>query len=284
MQDEKPSATAWRVAVARAAHQVLDHPKIFDDPLALRIVGAGADGRSPATLVSDRYRRSIRAKFLRAVLIARSRIAEDALVAAFARGVRQYVVLGAGLDTFAYRHRHAGLHVFEVDHPATQAWKRTILGHAGIPEPESLNFVAVDFERQTAMEGLRAAGFDRESPAFFAWLGVTMYLREEVVYSVLREIASLPSPSGVAFDYALASSELSMLARIGVAAANRRLTREGEPWLTFFKPHELDAKLREIGFREVHDWSPDDINTAFFGNRSDGLRVSSVARVVVASA
>jgi len=283
VQDEKPSATAWRVALGRAAHQIYDAPKIFDDPLALRIVGAYAQGQSPETFFSQRYKRSIRTTLLRAILAARSRIAEDELAAAVTHGVRQYVLLGAGLDTFGYRNPHPGVRVFEVDHPATQAWKRKILGLAAIPEPDSVTYVPVNFERQTAMDGLIAAGFDASSPAIFAWLGVTMYLPEETVFAVLRAIAALPPASGVVFDYAIAKSEMSLVGRMAVAAVNQRLKQIGEPWVTFFSPGALATHLNALGFHRIRDLGPKELNARYFSGRTDGLRVSSVAHVMTAS-
>ena len=193
------------------------------------------------------------------------------------------MLLGAGLDTFAYRNPHPALRVFEVDHPATQAWKRTLLARAAISEPESLTFVPVDFERQTVMNELLAAGFDRSAPALFAWLGVTMYLSEAAVYSVLEAIAGLPPPSGVVFDYAVAGSELNLVTRMVVAIVNRRLTREGEPWVTFFTPRALAAALKTLGFHRVRDWGPEELNATYFSGRTDGLQVSAAARVVAAS-
>ena len=283
MQDEKPSATAWRVALGRAAHQIFDNPRIFDDPLALRVVGAQADGRSPESFFRERYQATRRSTFVRALVVVRSRLAEEELDAAVRRGVRQYVLLGAGLDTFAYRNPHPGVRVFEVDHPATQAWKRKILRRAAIAEPDSATFVPVNFERQTAMDGLITAGFDPSAPAFFAWLGVTMYLQEDAVYAMLRAIAALPSGSGVVFDYAVSRSEMSLVSRLAVAIVNRRLKRIGEPWISFFNPGSLAEKLRSFGFREIRDIGPDDLNLRFFSGRTDGLRVSPVAHVLVAS-
>jgi methyltransferase (TIGR00027 family) len=283
VQDEKPSATAWRVALARAAHQLFDRPKVFDDPLALRIVGAYAPGNSPESFFHDRYKFTRRARFVRALLVVRSRVAEEELAAAVQRGVRQYVLLGAGLDTFAYRNPHAGLRVFEVDHPATQAWKRKILRRAGIVEPESLTFVPVNFERQTAMEGLVASGFDRSAPAFFAWLGVTMYLPEDAVYSVLQTIAAEPPGSGVIFDYTVSKNEMSLLGRLMVAVVNRRLRRINEPWVTFLSPEILASKLRSFGFHDVRDWSAGELNARYLSGRTDSLRVGPVGRLMIAS-
>jgi methyltransferase (TIGR00027 family) len=283
VQDEKPSATAWRVALGRAAHQFFDTPKIFDDPLALRIVGAYSQGRTPETFFHERYPRTRRSTFVRALVVVRSRLAEDELAAAAGRGVRQYVVLGAGLDTFAYRNPHAGLQVFEVDHPATQAWKQKILSRAAFPAPESLTFVPVDFERQTAMDGLVAAGFNRSLPAFFAWLGVTMYLQEDAVYAMLRDIASMPSGSGVIFDYAVSKREMSLLSRLAVEVVNRRLKRIGEPWVTFLDPATLAARLASLGFHDIRDFGAEELNARFFTGRTDSLRISPVGRVMIAS-
>lgn len=283
MQEEKPSATAWRVALARAAHQIFDTPKIFDDPLALRIVGAYSQGRNPETFFHNRYKPTRRSTFVRALVAVRSRLAEDQLAAAVGDGVRQYVLLGAGLDTFAYRNPHEGVRVFEVDHPATQSWKRKILSRAAIQTPESLTFVPVNFERQTAVEGLTAAGFDRSSPAFFAWLGVTMYLQEDAVYSMLRDIAGMPARSGVIFDFAVSKQEMTLLSRLAVSVVNRRLKRIGEPWVTFLAPATLTARLASLGFHDIRDLSAEELNARFFSGRSDGLRVSPVGRVMIAS-
>ena len=154
-----PSGTALRVAAVRAAHRLLDDPVVFDDPLALSILGPEAE----AAMRADPYRfNDPISRGLRASLIVRSRVAEDELARAVAAGVRQYVVLGAGLDTFAYRNPFEDLRVFEIDHPATQAWKRECLDKAGIAIPDSLTFAPVDFEEGvTLAEGLAAAGFDR---------------------------------------------------------------------------------------------------------------------------
>jgi methyltransferase (TIGR00027 family) len=271
------------VALGRAAHQLFDQPTVFDDPLALRIVGAEAHAPSSEAFFHERYKFTRRAKFVRALVVVRSRLAEEELAAAVSRGVKQYVVLGAGLDTFAYRNPHAGLRVFEVDHPATQRWKRKILRRAGITEPDLLTFVPVNFERQTAMEGLVASGFDRSAPAFFAWLGVTMYLPEDAVYAMLRDVAAMAASSGIIFDYTVARSEMSLLARLMVLIVNRRLRRINEPWITFLSPAALAARLRSLGFGDVRDLSAQNLNTRYFSGRSDRLRVSDVGRVMIAS-
>jgi len=196
MQLEKTSRTAWAAAAHRAAHQVLEQGRIFTDPLALRILGQDAE---TVAREAEEYPSRRRMRIFVAV---RSRFAEDALVAAVRGGVRQLVVLGAGLNTYAYRSTLGDrLHVFEVDHPATQAWKRQRLEDAAIAIPSSLTFAPVDFERQTLAEGLAAAGFDPAQQTFFTWLGVVPYLTEEAVWRTLGFIASLPNGAHAVFDY-----------------------------------------------------------------------------------
>jgi methyltransferase (TIGR00027 family) len=195
------SRTANKVAIRRAAHQLFDQPKVLDDPLAVPIIGVEAVEKLRS---SPKERQHPISRAFRAFMAARSRYAEDQLAKAIEERVAQYVVLGAGLDTFAYRNPHAAyLQVFEVDHPATQAWKLERLQTAGIAIPTSLKFVPVDFERQTLAAGLAQGGFDSGSPAFFSWLGVTPYLTRESCIATLRFIAQLPPGSGVAFDFAV---------------------------------------------------------------------------------
>lgn len=268
MHNAAPSRTALGVAIRRATHQLLDAPKVFDDPLAVAI--AGGESERP----SDAERSFSRA--LRAFLVVRSRYAEDQLSSAVGSGIRQYVVLGAGLDTFAYRNpfRSAGLHVFEVDHPATQEWKRAQLREAGIAVPPTMTFAAVDFERQSLGDGLRAAGFDRQRPAFFSWLGVTPYLSRAAFDATIQFIASLPSSSGVVFDFAVERALLSPAQQLALDALAARVARAGEPFQLFFDPAALAADLTRLGFASIEDLSGDQINARYFAGRADGLAVS----------
>jgi methyltransferase (TIGR00027 family) len=272
MEQARASHTALRVAMRRAAHQLADEPKVLDDPLALKILGPRALARVQGGegTGGDRLSRA-----LRAFMAARSRYAEDELARAVARGAAQYVVLGAGLDTFGYRNPHAerGLRVFEVDYPATQEWKRRQLETAEIAIPPSVTFAPVDFERQTLAEGLRDAGFDREKPAFFSWLGVTMYLTDEAIASTLGFVVSLPPGGGIVFDYVVPRESLGIIERMALDAIAKRVEAAGEPFVTFFEPKALDARLKQIGFRSVEDLGADEINARYFRNRSDGLRV-----------
>jgi methyltransferase (TIGR00027 family) len=205
VQQGKPSRTALRVALRRAAHQILDRPLILDDPLAVRIIGSEEASKLPGDSESE----DAATRGMRAFMAVRSRFAEDELAAAVAGATKQYVVLGAGLDTFACRNPHAGLRVFEVDHPATQQWKRELLQRAGIGIPAETVFVPVDFERETLSTGLERSGFRLDAPAFFSWLGIVPYLSERAFEDTLNFIAALPKPSGVVFDYAVTKSALS---------------------------------------------------------------------------
>jgi methyltransferase (TIGR00027 family) len=257
------------VAERRAAHQLLDKPLVFEDPLAVRIIGARAEANLP-----EQPKNFVAARF-RAFMAARSRFAEDELRDAVARGVRQYVILGAGLDTFAYRNPYRELRVFEVDHPSTQAWKRKRLAQVGIPVPSSMTFAPVDFTRETFDDGLRNAGFDESAPAFFSWLGVTMYLEPEIVLGTLRAIREMQSSNAVVFDYAVPRETLGLVGRFALDAVSRRVKKAGEPFKGFFAPSELVSKLRELGYTHIEDLGSAEIDERYFRGRTDKLRSGS---------
>ena len=274
MQEGKFSKTAQRVAIRRAAHQLLDEPRVLDDPLALRIIGSEA----AAALRSDPKEDHAFARAFRAFMAARSRFAEDELARAVETGVSQqritqYVILGAGLDTFAYRNPHPGLRVFEIDHPATQDWKREQLQSAGIPIPPSLTFVPVDFEHQTLANALARSGLDLNAPAFFSWLGVTPYLTREACMTTLSVIAKMPAGSGVVFDFAIDPALLNAGQRQALDALSKRVAAAGEPFQLFFDPAKLQHELKTLGFRRTEFLQGAQINARDFQNRADGLCV-----------
>jgi methyltransferase (TIGR00027 family) len=269
MQEGQFSRTAQRVAIRRAAHQLLDEPKVLDDPLALRIIGAEA----AEALRSSRRERHGFSRAFRAFMVARSRYAEDQLAQAVAHGVNQCIVLGAGLDTFACRNPHPGLQVFEVDHPATQAWKRGQLQAAGIAVPPSLTFVPVDFERQTLADELRLAGFKETDAAFFSWLGVTPYLTHAAFAVTVSFIAKMPVGSGVVFDFAVDRKLLNLGQRIALDVLANRVAAAGEPFQLFFDPRKLQEELKGIGFRRTEFLNGEILNARYFNDRTDGLRV-----------
>jgi methyltransferase (TIGR00027 family) len=280
MIESRPSVTAQGAAVHRSAHQIFDEPRIFDDPLAMRIIGA--ESRAALQATPQQLTAAPGSDLLRAFIAARSRCAEDALGETVRRGLRQYVILGAGLDTFAYRNPYtqSRLRVFEVDHPSTQSWKRARLEEAGISIPASLTFVPVDFERQTMADGLRQATLDYGEPTFFSWLGVTPYLTRDAVDSTLKFIAGLKTGSGVVFDYVISPSLLNPQQRSAFDALSQRVAKAGEPWQTFFDPSTLTADLKEFGFEEAIDMGPDEINTRYFTGRNDTLKVRGFGRIM----
>jgi methyltransferase (TIGR00027 family) len=279
MREDRPSLTALRVAGRRAAHQIIDNPRVFDDPLATRILGAKeADGALARESASPHSR------YLRAFIAARSRYAEDQLAAAVSRGTKKYVVLGAGLDTFAYRNPYPDVHVFEIDHPATQAWKQRLLETAGIAIPESLTFVPVNFEMESFSAGLARAGFDPSGPSIFSWLGVTPYLAPGTVLSNLQMIAAMFAGTAVVLDYAVPRESLDHANQMAFDALSSRVAAAGEPFQGFFDPADLAQKLRRVGFREIEDLGTDEINSRYFRDRDDDLCVrGSLGRLLCAT-
>ena len=269
MIEGRPSRTALRVATRRAAHQLFDSPKVLDDPLAVRIIGREVAGS--LNRIADRLSPS--ARYMRAFMAVRARYAEDQLALAVRRGTTQFVILGAGLDTFAYRNPFPNLRVFEVDHPATQEWKRSRLHAENIAIPDSVTFAPVDFNTQTFADGLRAANFQADQPAFFSWLGVTMYLDANTVLDTLRLIHTMHPENGVVFDYTVPRHLLNTMGRLIFDAITRRVAAAGEPFRGFFIPAELSAALTEIGYRHIEDLDSAAINARYFANRSDNLKV-----------
>lgn len=266
MQSREPSRTARAAAFRRAAHQVLEGGRIFSDPLALRILGEDAESVTREAEQRPSGRR------MRIFIAVRTRFAEDALAAAVEGGARQLVVLGAGLDTYAYRGALAGqLRIFEVDHPATQAWKRERLAAAEIPLPPCLTFAPIDFERQTLAEGLTAAGFNRAQPAFFIWLGVVPYLTAEATDSTLRFIADLPAGAHVVFDYSDPPESLPPELRAWHDRRAAQVAELGEAWINYFEPRQLHAKLTALGFEEIEDLGPREIASRYFPGRAAAI-------------
>jgi methyltransferase (TIGR00027 family) len=260
MQPGQPSRTAFGAAAHRAAHQLLEDGRVFADPLAVSLLGWPADELKQQAAADPSQRG------MRLFIAARSRFAEDSLAAAVAGGVRQYVVLGAGLDTFAHRNpfEAEGLKVFEVDHPLTQAWKREQLARAGLSSG-SLVFASVDFERQTLSDGLAAAGFDFGEPAFFSWLGVIVYLTREAVFETLSFVAARPPGSQIVFDYGEPVSAYPPAERPFHQARLDRMAALGEPWITRFEPEPLARDLRALGFTLIEDLGPAKIGPRFLG-------------------
>ena len=270
MIEGRASETALRAARCRARHQVWDQPRVLDDPLAVRILGD--EGRQLES--SEVANRGLESS-MRGGIVARSRLCEDALAEAVARGVRQYVIVGAGLDTFAYRNPFAalGLRVFEVDHPATQAFKRQRLAEAGIAVPAGVSYVAADLTQQSLADALADAGLDTGQPVFFAWLGVLYYLPLGHVETTLRYMASAAPGSTVVFDCWHQPHPLDLAGRLLLRVLGRRYAKLGEPWVTFAPIRGLQPWLASLGFSQVRRWACPDINAKLFGHSLRHLRM-----------
>jgi methyltransferase (TIGR00027 family) len=277
MKIGRASKTALRVAIRRAAHQLADHPPVLDDPIALPLLGPGF------ARDLDRAMEKV-ARDFRAFMAARSRYVEDQLAQAVSEGVTQYVVLGAGLDTFAYRNPFPSLRVFEVDFPATQEWKRELLHHARIKTPESLTYVPLDFEHKTLAAGLADAGFDAGRPAFFGWLGVVPYLTIDAFRATLNDIARLPNGSGISFDFAFPPETLTPQRRKVFDTLSQRVAAAGEPFQLFFTAESLESELHALGFTRIEQVDSERLNGLYFHNRADGLRISPVGIGMLATA
>lgn len=273
MTDRSLSKTAFGAAYIRAAHQKIDRPLILDDPVI-----------EPLLMTTEAYRALEREQFyqlpswelLRSRVALRSRYAEDRLAEAAGRGVAQYVLLGAGLDTFAYRQPAwaSALRIFEVDQPATQQIKRALLAKAGIAPPPNLTFVAADFERQTLGEILGGQGVAADQPTFFSWLGVTMYLHEEAIDAVLRTVAAYPAGSEIVLTFSHPEHLDSEL--------QQRTSAAGEPWVSTFTPEQMGAKLRGAGFAQVHFLSPEEAERRYYqGHTLPVPRPASLVSAVV---
>ena len=277
MQTGVASKTALRVAIRRAAHQVIDRPRVLEDPIARRLIGR-------------EYERDMEramhyvARDFRLYMSVRSRYAEDRLAQQVGNGVAQYVILGAGLDTFAYRSPYPRLRVFEVDFPATQEWKHELLAAAGIEIPENLTFIPLDLEHKSLAESLDEARFNAAEPAFFGWLGVVPYLTLEAFRATLATIGQMPAGTAISFDYAFPPETLSAQRRRVFEMLSKRVAAAGEPLQLFFTPQELEREVRAAGFGRIEQFDTNCMNETYFKGRADGLKLSPVRVGMLATA
>jgi methyltransferase (TIGR00027 family) len=271
--NEKPAAapdnTAVRTALWRALHLDVDPPPhVFEDRVGLKIVAPDDDWRSRPDM--SEFTRPFRASIL-----ARARFVEDLVVEQVARGVGQYVILGAGLDTFVQRRPDLAsrVRVFEIDQPRPQEWKRQRLVDLGLGIPSHLRLVPVDFEvGDIWWERLAASGFDTRQPAVVASTGVSMYLTQDAIEATLRQLATLPPGSTLAMSFMLPIELLDPDVRVGVERAAAGARAAGTPFRSFFTPAEMLALARKAGFKDVQHVSAAALAERYFSGRSDGLR------------
>jgi methyltransferase (TIGR00027 family) len=277
----EPDSTAVRVALWRARHLEVDAaPHVLSDEIGLKIA-APAPGWRDRPDMSPQLTAGFRAS-----IVARARFIEDLVDSEAARGVSQYVILGAGLDTFAQRRPDLGgrLQVFEVDQPGTQEWKRQRLVSLGYGIPDWLHLVPSSFGEGEWQKAIVAAGFDVTAPAVVASAGVSMYLTKDANAAVLRQLASLLAPgSTVAMTFLLPLDLLDDADRHGAVISQRGAAASGTPFLSFFTPEEIMSLAREAGFKDVRHVSSADHNTSYFTGRPDGLRSSAGEDLLVAT-
>jgi methyltransferase (TIGR00027 family) len=285
MNEERPSATAEGAAIMRALHQTPHHdPKILDDPISPRLVNTESDLYKRRVELLNRLPTPTRLR-LEATFVMRSRYAEDCVAEAYSNGVRQCVLLGAGLDTFAYRQASwaSSLHIFEVDHPQTQRWKLRLLSEAGVSASGNIGFVPLDFNKDSLASALAEAGLDLSASTFFSMLGVTQYLSEDALNETFKIILSRPASSEIVFSFV---ADDAVLPPDDVTLAKALLTQAaavGEPWLSRFIPEQLVARLRKMGFSQVLHLTPEEANHLYFQNRRDGLNAALMEQMIRAT-
>jgi methyltransferase (TIGR00027 family) len=269
-QDPAPDSTAARVALWRALHVEADAPPhVLDDRVGLQLLAPGDDWRQRGDM-DPQFTRPFRAS-----IVARARFIEDLVEEQVDRGLQQYVILGAGLDSFAQRRPEfaSRLRIFEVDQPGPQAWKRQRLIELGWGVPDWLRFVPVDFERRDAwLQALPAAGFDISKPAIVVSTGVSMYLTKEANAATLEQVASFAAGSTLAMTFLLPLELADPEVRPSLQMAEKGARASGTPFISFYTPDEIVAQSREAGFMEARHVSANDLAARYFADRADGLR------------
>lgn len=303
MEQNKASVTALLASFIRAYHYAHDDPPIFADDVADRLLTAseresfqrliaGAleelDPRLAAACqdLADRIREAMRASASSAIILARARYVEDKLLELLPTGIRQYVVIGAGFDTFAFRHPELGetLRVFEIDHPATQDLKLSRLAEIGLPPPANLHFLPADLETQSISDVLEPTPFDPQVLTYFAWPGVTAYLTRDAIRGTLRAIQTLAlHGSCLVFDYLHRDAFTPGKASHRILRLMETTRRQGEPIISGFDPKELRQELSRAGFRLVEDLGPQDQELRYFAERTDGFRAAEHFHLVCAT-
>jgi methyltransferase (TIGR00027 family) len=287
MRSNRASKTMEITAAIRAGHLAFDDPpKIFEDPLAGDLImtpfyRAIAKSRMVYWICNNlvfRYNRPTAVGIL-----IRARFAEDQLRKAVEKGVRQYVLLGAGLDSFAWRHLawSEGVRVFEVDHPPTQEAKRRRFDQLGFVTPDYLEFSPVDFERETVTDCLARSSFARDRTAFFNWMGTVPYLTREAVFNTLNGLAGFACPgSEIVFDYPILIELFDPQTRKAFEKGQRYVTKRGEPWLFFADPRQLPGEIEQCGYQVIENMSPNEMEARYLAGRKDGLHTTSACYLV----
>ena len=268
----EPDNTAVRTALWRAMHVEVDaKPHILEDEIGLKLIAPSSDWRQRPDMHPEFTKR------LRASIVARARFIEDLIIEQSKKGISQYVILGAGLDTFAQRRPDIAskLQIFEIDQPGTQTWKQQRLIELGFGIPQGLHFVSVNFETSSWWEQLLKAGFDISKPAVVTCTGVTLYLTKEAIVSTLAPIATLASGSTLAMSFYLPMELLDEEDKFMQQLGEKGAREAGTPFVSFFAPNEIVALAHEAGFKEAKIISTKDVEQLYFMNRADHLLPAS---------
>ena len=275
-----PGHTATLAAVGRAIHLTSDKTRLLEDHLAL-----GLAGEAGATMLADLTKQlpgESRETF--GLLFAiRARFVEDAVDVALLDGLAQYVILGAGLDSFAYRHADRGrrLKIFEVDRAGAQAWKRRRLGEMGVAIPTSVSYVPLDHETDDLRASLVEAGFDLSAPAIVSAMALTQYLALPAIERILSLVGGLPERSRLVMTYVVPATELTELESAGLKWTMSQAEERGEPFLSLFRPQEIDDLIRRNGFRRVDHLGPQELRALFLSGRPE-VHIPGIERLAVA--
>lgn len=261
----------------RATHTRLDYPVLIDDPWGERLILAEEREAMRERFGVESLDMALRAHPAYGIVILRSRVTEDALADGVTRGLRQYVIVGAGMDSFGLRRPSFArdLEIFEVDHPATQTFKMGRLQVCGISRPPGVHLVSTDLSETRLDAALAGSAFSSDTPSFFAWLGVTIYLSEVANLATLAAIASCaPKGSELVFDYADQAALDSSTEHASLQDARDQVASAGEPWVSGFHPARLTGQLHEIGLELIEDLGADELQARYCEGRSDGLAPS----------
>jgi len=281
MEEGIPSGTAISSAVMRAVHQIRDaEPKILTDNVSVGLVKGSTEEE---ILAQDKSLDPFIA--LRAGLVLSSRFAEDQLEIAVAAGIEQYIILGAGLETFAFRQPAWArkIRIIEIDNPPTLEFKRERLAAKGIQIPNNVELCPIDFEHTTLSDGLAAVTFDFSRPSFFSWLSVTQYLTESSIEATLRFILMMPSPTQTVFTFAPPDECLDPNTLPSLKFISDMAAAVGEPWITRFRPEHWKDWLLKLGFSSVFHLTPQLANDHYFMGRTDGLQAPEDAQLIHAT-
>ena len=277
----RPSRTLLGPAVRRAAHQLLDAPLVFSDPIAVGLIPEADAETIRAQLADHQTAESI---LLRSLFVLRSRFAEDRLAEAASRGVRQYVIFGAGLETFPWRQPEyaRNLKIFVGDHMSSLIWSQTKFWERGLPKPTNVAFVPLDLEQDDIAARLLEFDFALDDPAFCSVLGVTQYIDLASAERLMRFVASLKRGSEIVFSYVPWADELAGPDRELASTSAQRAEFVGETWKTRFSTSELIAHLDTLGFSSVMHLTPDNAQLTYFGGRQDSLRAPVLEQLIAA--